>query len=75
MRTVSNDIALTPTVLIFQMLANFIFGIELLKTVSKSVCEKEKKMVVVHSCPPENVKSRRFTSSSCNDDKEMYKKE
>ena len=36
--------------------------------------EKTKKPVILCPSPPQNVKLRTFTSQSCNDGKEMYKK-
>ena len=40
----------------------------------KKVSKKEKKVVVLCSRPQQNVKLRNFTSNSCSDGKEMYKK-
>ena len=37
------------------------------------VQEKKKKLFVMCSCPPQNVKFGIFTSLSCSDGKEMYK--
>ena len=71
-RCFKNFIALIPSRSIRQMLAIF-FWIWNLKIFIK-VQEKKTKVVVVCSRPPQNLKFGIFTSLSCSDGKEMYKK-
>ena len=71
-RCFKNFIALIPPRSIRQMLAIF-FWIWILKIFIK-VQEKKTKVVVVCSRPPHNLKFGHFTSLSCRDGKETYKK-
>ena len=70
-RAALNFIALIPSCSIRQMLANFLElnskGLYLSK-------KKKKNVVVLSSRAPQNVKLAIFSSQSCNDGKEMYKK-
>ena len=70
-RAASNFIVPIPPRSVRQMLANF-FGVEFWDCIK--VQEKNKKVVVLCFRPPQIVKLGTFTSWSCGDGKEMYKK-
>ena len=68
-RAASNLIALIPTPSIRQMLAIFFWSLILKYFIE--VQEKKKKVVVLCSGPPQNVKLGTFMPWTCNDGKEM----